>query len=114
MEWLKDNGFISPSKVPQQPTQNDSMSGILEQTSAATRVPEICKELGLTPPAYMMSNTPEAPMMWSGYATFPLNTEVPDRIGVFKDVMGKKQAKECCAKMVIEFLEEYMKKKEKL
>lgn len=115
LEWLKDNGYISRSRVPTQTASSIApSSGHESQQAAATRVPELCKELGLTPPAYRMMSTPEAPMMWSGYALFLLNDEIKGEVGAFKNVMGKKNAKEVCARGVIGFLEEYKKRKEEM
>lgn len=114
LEWLKDNGFISPLRVPTQTAVAVTAEIIDSQPNAATRVPELCKELGLTPPAYRMASTPEAPMIWSGYAVFPLNDEIKGEVGTFKNVMGRKNAKEVCARGVIQFLEEYKKRKEEM
>lgn len=51
-------------------------------------------------------------MVWSGYAVFPLNAEIEGRVGEFRDELGKKNAKEVCARRVLEFLEEFKRRQQ--
>ena len=116
MVWLAENGYISPLRVPKLPELlgDGSEPAGKEFKSAASRVPEACKELGITPPAYRFTNRPEQPMMWSGYAVFLLNEDMQGEVGRFEGVLGRKNAKEVCAQNVLKYLEEYRRRKAKV
>lgn len=116
MVWLAENGSISPLRVPKLPELlgDSSEQAGEEYKSAASRVPEVCKELGITPPAYRFTNTPEQPMVWSGYAVFLLNEDMRGEVGKFEGVLGRKNAKEVCAGNVLRYLEEYRKRRAKM
>lgn len=114
MQWLSENGFISPSRVPKIEASSLDGDTLIEQKNAASRVPEVCKELNITPPAYRFMNTPEQPMVWSGYAIFSLNPDIEGKVGQFSKVLGRKNAKEVCAQNVLQYLERYRTRKEKM
>ena len=116
MFWLAEKGYISPLRVPKLPEllgDGNEQAG-KEFKSAASRVPEVCKEFGITPPAYRFTNTPEQPMVWSGYAVFALNEDINGEVGRFEGVLGRKNAKEVCAQNVLKYLEEYRRRKSKM
>lgn len=116
MVWLAENGYISPLRVPKLAEfHGDGGEQAGEEfKSAASRVPEVCKELGITPPAYRFTNTPEQPMVWSGYAIFALCEDITGEVGRFEGVLGRKNAKEMCAQNVLKFLEGYRRRKAKM
>jgi hypothetical protein len=101
-----ENGHIgsASSVATVRPANNPPTA--LGELSTAAKVVELCLQLRMTPPAYVMQQSdPATPMLWSGYAHFPQEGRVTGRIGEFVNVFGKKNAKDQCAQQVLEFLE---------
>ena len=62
---------------------------------------DFCPMLGLTAPTYQFSAaSPNTPNLLTGFATFPGAIGLPSRIGEVRNVFGKKNAKEECAREI--------------
>jgi hypothetical protein len=135
IEWLISNGFLSPGagiiiqqtkaiatpKVtviggPRRPqssiaspspglTDNTNSSTPPPNISNAARVADMCKTLGFSPPTYEIKPHPDALAMYSGYAHFGGDPRIQGQKGEFRNVRGRKNAKEKCAEGVLEYLE---------
>ena len=68
-------------------------------------------ELGLGQPFYQLSSQPAAPSLFSGAAHFTSTPIFPKAVGEVRNVHGKKNAKEECARGVWEVLKEMAKKR---
>lgn len=101
VKWLSENGYMAPTN----PTAGTKTVDTLEPSAAAVVV-TLCLELKICVPAYVLRNDdPALPMLWSGYAHFPMEPSIDAKIGEFTNVFGKKKAKEACVERVLEFLE---------
>lgn len=74
------------------------------QMSPGAEIAQICFELRMGLPAYVMTNEPAGSAMWSGYAHFPSNHLVDGQVGEFRNVFGKNNAKGDCQLEVLKFL----------
>lgn len=75
--------------------------GVKKDTTFAQRVNDICPILGLTAPEYRITAlSADAPNMVSGAAYFRSEPSFPKPLGEVRNVYGKKNAKEECAKGV--------------
>lgn len=69
--------------------------------------PDLCPLLGLPCPIYRFAAaSPSAPNLLSGTACFPANPILPGQYGEIRNVFGKKNAKEECARGLWEVLRE--------
>lgn len=60
---------------------------------------DFCPILGLTAPTYRFSvASADAPNLLSGFASFPGSPNLPSKVGEVRNVFGKKNAKEECAR----------------
>lgn len=86
-------------------------------TSAAHMSPgaeilQICLELHMGLPAYVMKNEPVGSALWSGYAHFPSNPLIDGLVGEFRNVFGKNNAKGDCQIEVLKFLKDIKRDRE--
>ncbi|KFY63607.1 hypothetical protein V496_03831 [Pseudogymnoascus sp. VKM F-4515 (FW-2607)] len=119
IEWLVENGHM-PSidsvsfprhyQVASQ-AKAGSISSAAQMTPGA-EIAQICHELRMGLPAYVMKNEPAGSALWSGYAHFPSNHLVDGQIGEFRNVFGKNNAKGDCQLEVLKFLKEIKRDKE--
>jgi len=106
VEWLIANGHIGSTSSVAAVRPAINLPTAPGELSAAAKVVELCLELRMTNPTYVMQQSdPTTPMLWSGYAHFPQEGRVTGRIGEFVNVFGKKKAKDQCVQQVLEFLE---------
>lgn len=82
------------------------------QMSSGAEIAQICFELRMGLPAYVMKNEPAGSAMWSGYAHFPSNHLVDGQVGEFRNVFGKNNAKGDCQLEVLKFLKEIKRNRE--
>lgn len=67
--------------------------------------------LGLGAPFYQLTSKPDAPAIFSGAAHFTSSPLFPKPLGEVRNVYGKKNAKEECARSVLDILEDLAKKR---
>ncbi|KAM3067021.1 hypothetical protein ACMFMG_011803 [Clarireedia jacksonii] len=82
----------------------DSSSSSAAAVSCATQVPALCIRLGFTRPTYNILPTSPGTAFYYGWADFGSDPRIEGKVGVFRDVYGKKNAKEVCARGVLSFL----------
>jgi len=75
-----------------------------DSPSCSQQVAELCLRLALNLPTYRLEPQEACPSMWNGYAHFNGDPRMPARVGEFSNVFGRKNAKEECAKDVLELL----------
>lgn len=99
-----------PSKTEKNTVRLDV---ILTGTSYAQRINELCPILGVPLPKYVLAPNPHAPVsnILSGAAYFPPNPLLSGPFGEVRNVFGKKNAKEQCAKELFRVLMEIAKEK---
>lgn len=109
IEWLIANNhmpanssvsFPKPVAVPA-PAAGAKTKDTL---SRSQQVVELCLRLALNLPTYRLEPQEACPAMWSGYAHFNGDPRMPGRVGEFSNIFGRKNAKEECAKGVLELL----------
>jgi hypothetical protein len=124
--WLVDNGYLnidlSVPKPSAPPTEVSSTAGLEGQSPAlpgatamgetgalsiAAQVPPLCISLGFSPPAYNMTKVEGSTSIYDIYAHFPGDMRITERIGEFKNVYGKKNAKEMCAREVLAYMRNF-------
>ena len=80
---------------------------VMRGTSWAQRVADLCPLLNLPTPTYRLTAlAPSAPTMLSGSACFTGNPILPGNYGEVRNVYGKKNAKEECARGLFEVLKD--------
>ncbi|KFY21831.1 hypothetical protein V493_07070 [Pseudogymnoascus sp. VKM F-4281 (FW-2241)] len=119
IEWLVKNGHMPsidsvsfPKHHRVAPQAKAGSASSVVQMSPGAEIVQICLELRMGLPAYVMKNEPAGSALWSGYAHFPSNNLVGGRIGEFRNVFGKNNAKGDCALEVLRFLKEIKRDKE--
>ncbi|KAI9754774.1 MAG: hypothetical protein M4579_004559 [Chaenotheca gracillima] len=70
----------------------------------AQKVGDLYPILGFHAPGYRLESDPKMPMIWSGAAYFPDDPILQGPLGEVRNVYGKKDAKEQCARAVLEVL----------
>ena len=76
------------------------------------QIPDLCPILGLTAPTYRITAlSPAAPNIVTGAAYFTSESLFPKPLGEVRNVYGKKNAKEECAKGVWAALSELAKRR---
>ncbi|QSZ34924.1 hypothetical protein DSL72_007786 [Monilinia vaccinii-corymbosi] len=75
-------------------------------TSYPGLIPDLCHTLGFNVPTYKIVPMVEGVPIYQGYADFASDPRVPGKVGEFKDIHGKKKAREVCAKGVWAFLKD--------
>jgi hypothetical protein len=96
---LPDGSRTNPSL--ENPEEVDSE----EESSPSQRVVFLCEVLGLTPPSYRFSCSELNPLLFEGAAWFKAEPKFPGPVGEVRNVVGRKRAKDECARKVVEILE---------
>ncbi|OBT78418.1 hypothetical protein VF21_02152 [Pseudogymnoascus sp. 05NY08] len=119
IEWLVENGHVPsvdsvsfPKQHQVAPQAKAGSSASAGQMTPGAEIAQICFELRMGLPAYVMKNEPAGSALWSGYAHFPSNHLVDGQVGEFRNVFGKNNAKGDCQLEVLKFLKEIKKDKE--
>ncbi|KFX98386.1 hypothetical protein V490_02336 [Pseudogymnoascus sp. VKM F-3557] len=129
IEWLVENGHMPSINSVSFPKYHlvapQTVAGSANSAALATSPPlmqltpgaeivQICLELRLGLPAYVMKNEPAGSAFWSGYAHFPSNPIIDGRVGEFTNVFGKNNAKGDCAREVLKFLKDIKRNRESI
>ncbi|OBU00725.1 hypothetical protein VE01_01014 [Pseudogymnoascus verrucosus] len=119
IEWLVENGHmpsIDSVSFPKQhqvaPQAKAGSTASAAQMTPGAEIAQICFELRMGLPAYVIKSEPAGSALWSGYAHFPSNHLVDGRVGEFRNVFGKNNAKGDCQLEVLKFLKEIKRDKE--
>ncbi|ELR06659.1 hypothetical protein VC83_05282 [Pseudogymnoascus destructans] len=119
IEWLVENGHMPsidsvsfPKHHQVAPLAKAGPGASAVQMTAGAEIAQICFELRMGLPAYVMKNEPAGSPLWSGYAHFPSNHLVDGQVGEFRNVFGKNNAKGDCQLEVLKFLKEIKRDKE--
>ncbi|KFY38685.1 hypothetical protein V494_04257 [Pseudogymnoascus sp. VKM F-4513 (FW-928)] len=112
IEWLVENGHMPSIDSVSFPKATAVPTAGTAQMSPGAQIAQLCLELRMGPPAYVMNNQPAGSAFWSGYAHFPLNPLIEGRVGEFTNVFGKSNAKGDCAIEVLSFLKDIKKDRE--
>ncbi|OBT64050.1 hypothetical protein VE03_06720 [Pseudogymnoascus sp. 23342-1-I1] len=113
IEWLVENGHMPSIDSVSFPKHHQvaSQASAIQMTPGA-EIAQICLELRMGLPAYVMKNEPAGSALWSGYAHFPSNHLVDGQIGEFRNVFGKNNAKGDCQLEVLKFLKDIKRDRE--
>lgn len=99
---LQKDGSLLPKKavIPPQPRENPD-------PSLSTDIPRVCIELGLPPPRYEFTSPSGDPnnAFVDCAAVFPPTTGLPSPLAAVRNIYGKKNARDACAKVLLERLE---------
>lgn len=101
------------SLVNPDPTESLSSPSRFDTThseSPGQRYTILCNQMGLNLPRYVMTSTPQAPTLWSGWAEFPGEPRIDGKVAEFQNIFGKKNAKEHCQLGVLRFLEDLQRR----
>lgn len=82
------------------------------QMSPGAEIAQICFDLRMGLPKYVMKNEPVRSALWSGYAHFPSSPLIDGPVGEFRNVFGKNNAKRDCQAEVLKFLKDIKRDKE--
>ncbi|KAB8297181.1 hypothetical protein EYC80_002559 [Monilinia laxa] len=75
-------------------------------TSYPGLIPDLCHTLGFNIPTYKIVPMVEGIPIYQGYADFGSDPRIFGKVGEFRDIHGRKRAKEVCAKVVWSFLKD--------
>ena len=104
MGLLQKDGSLPPKKavIPPQSQRSPESSS----PSLSTDIPRLCIELGLPPVRYEFTSPSGDPnnAFVDCSALFPPTTGLPIPLAAVRNVYGKKNAKEACAKVLLERL----------
>ena len=108
IDWLIENGYMPADgsvKFPK-PAPLVNPPKARGAVTFAGQVPELCTRLGFSIPTYEIVKVSEEASFYSGYAHFNGDPRIDGKVGEFRNVYGKKQAKERCAEEVLLFLKD--------
>jgi hypothetical protein len=74
------------------------------EKSNAQRVTELCRQLNIQPPSYILECHPGVEGIWSGKAQFKDEFAMPSRMSEVKGVLSRRFAKERIAEEVLKWL----------
>ena len=122
VNWLVEQGELNPDGTAKKrkklklgtavKAQAPSTGGEGKGISFGQRVNDLYPILGLSAPEYRLRPSPQAPNFHSGAAYFPRDPlVVKGPVGEINNVFGKKNAREECAKGVLEFLERLVRER---
>ncbi|KAJ8065585.1 hypothetical protein OCU04_006263 [Sclerotinia nivalis] len=75
-------------------------------TSYPGLIPDLCRALGFNVPTYKIVPMAEGSLVYHGFADFGFDPRILGKIGEFRDIYGKKKAREVCAREVWYFLKD--------
>lgn len=108
MQFLTEQGLTDSDGKDVRIARNSKakLEAISNGSSYAQKVNELCPLLGLRPPQYRIAPNADAPVVniLSGAAYFPDNPLLPGPVGTIRNIYGKKNAKEECAREVYRVL----------
>ena len=108
MQFLTKQGLADSDGKDVRIAKNSKakLEAISNGSSYAQKVNELCPLLGLRPPQYRIAPNADAPVVniLSGAAYFPDNPLLPGPVGTIRNIYGKKNAKEECAREVYRVL----------
>ncbi|ESZ97637.1 hypothetical protein SBOR_1981 [Sclerotinia borealis F-4128] len=91
----------SPASITTTPRERST-----SPTSYPGLIPDLCHALGFNIPTYKIALMVEGIPIYHGYADFGSDPRILGKVGEFRDIYGKKKAKEVCAKEVWSFLKD--------
>ncbi|KHJ31488.1 putative adenosine rna-specific isoform adar-a variant [Erysiphe necator] len=83
----------------------------LSKESIASKVPDLCRRLGLNTPRYVIEPIVPSSPMYSGYADFGGDPRIKGFIGQVTGFYGKKNAKDHVAREVVTFLTQLLEER---
>ena len=95
-----------PTEFLSSPSRFDA----IHSESPGQRYTILCNQMGINLPRYVMTSTPQAPTLWSGWAEFPGEPRIDGKVAEFQNIFGKKNAKEHCQLGVLRFLEDLQRR----
>ncbi|TPX12044.1 uncharacterized protein E0L32_007159 [Thyridium curvatum] len=107
----------APVKARPAPSPSPSTSSSSQtrgENSAAARVAQLCHQLNVPLPRYVVIAHDRVPGWFSGYADFGGDMRIPPQIGRVEDVYGRKAAKEQMAEQVLQYLLEVEAERKRL
>ncbi|KAM3506434.1 hypothetical protein MY10362_002362 [Beauveria mimosiformis] len=85
-----------------------------ESSRLSAVLAKLCARLGVTQPQYQITQNPDRPGFFSGFARFSPGSRVPEGIAVVQDVLGKKQARIQIDAQVLAWMEREEARRQKL
>jgi hypothetical protein len=82
----------------------DTSNTVAIPSSYSQQVAALCKRNNLRPPQYVFEENENYSAYWNVYAHFGSDPRVQGRIGEVRDIYTKKNAREECAKLLLQFL----------
>lgn len=108
MQFLTEQGLTDLDRTDVRIAKNSKamLEAISNVSSYAKKVNEICPLLGLRQPQYRIAPNVDAPVVniLSGAAYFPDTPLLPGPVGTIRNIYGKKNAREECARKVYKVL----------
>ncbi|OAA48031.1 hypothetical protein BBO_02300 [Beauveria brongniartii RCEF 3172] len=85
-----------------------------ESSRLSAVLAKLCARLGASQPQYQITQNPDRPGFFSGFAKFSPGSRVPEDIAVVQDVLGKKQARILIDAQVLAWMEKEEARRQKL
>ncbi|KAM3464649.1 hypothetical protein NHJ6243_002213 [Beauveria neobassiana] len=85
-----------------------------ESSRLSAVLAKLCARLGASQPQYQITQNPDRPGFFSGFAKFSPGSRVPEGIAVVQDVLGKKQARIQIDAQVLAWMEKEEARRQKL
>ncbi|KAM3556199.1 hypothetical protein ARSEF4850_005643 [Beauveria asiatica] len=85
-----------------------------ESSRLSAVLAKLCARLGASQPQYQITQNPDRPGFFSGFARFSPGSRVPEGIAVVQDVLGKKQARIQIDAQVLAWMEKEEARRQKL
>ncbi|KAM3503593.1 hypothetical protein MY11210_008655 [Beauveria gryllotalpidicola] len=85
-----------------------------ESSRLSAVLAKLCARLGASQPQYQITQNPDRPGFFSGFARFSPGSRVPEDVAVVRDVLGKKQARIQIDAQVLAWMEKEEARRQKL
>ncbi|KAF2429435.1 hypothetical protein EJ08DRAFT_279005 [Tothia fuscella] len=116
--WLRQKGLLNDDDRPAKRRKSENSFHSVQSHDDTTtvgksygqHVTELCKKLDITTPEYICVVTDGSFTNCAAHFVSNFHISRGEPIGVVENVFGKAKAKEECAKEVVRFLEEYIRK----
>lgn len=107
----------APAKARPAPSPSPSTSSSSQtrgENSAAARVAQLCHQLNIPLPRYVVIAHDRVPGWFGGYADFGGDMRIPPQIGRVEDAYGRKAAREQMTEQVLQYLLEVEAERKRL
>lgn len=99
---------------PVSSTKGHRADAAAESSRLSAVLAKLCARLGASQPQYQITQNPDRPGFFSGFAKFSPGSRVPEGIAVVQDVLGKKQARIQIDAQVLAWMEKEEARRQKL